>query len=54
MHDQITAQALTAVYSHPQHDLNLGYRQAIWAAYANGPIWESMSDANKRLEFWDW
>lgn len=33
--DQITAQAITAVYSHPQHDLNLGYRQAIWAAYGS-------------------
>ncbi|OKH47040.1 hypothetical protein NIES2101_24295 [Calothrix sp. HK-06] len=33
--DQITAQALTAVYNHPQHDLNLGYRQAIWATYGS-------------------
>ncbi|MBW4506868.1 MAG: hypothetical protein KME64_10195 [Scytonematopsis contorta HA4267-MV1] len=24
------------------------------AAYANGPVWEPMSDATKRLEFWDW
>ncbi|MBA3921072.1 MAG: hypothetical protein H0X31_04915 [Nostocaceae cyanobacterium] len=30
--DQITEQALNAVRNHPQHDLNLGYRQAIWAA----------------------
>jgi len=30
--DQITEQALTAARNHPQHDLNLGYRQAIWAA----------------------
>ncbi|BDA70903.1 hypothetical protein RIVM261_064230 [Rivularia sp. IAM M-261] len=24
------------------------------AAYANGSVWEPMSDAMKRLEFWDW
>lgn len=28
---QFINEALTAVRTHPQHDLNLGYRQAIWA-----------------------
>lgn len=27
--------ALESVYHHPQHDLNLGYRQAIWAAFGD-------------------
>ncbi len=30
--DKITEQAKNAIRNHPQHDLNLGYRQAIWAA----------------------
>lgn len=28
-------QALESVYRHPQHDLNLGYRHAIWAAFGD-------------------
>lgn len=31
--ERIVEQALTSVHNHPNHDLNLGYRQAIWAAY---------------------
>lgn len=27
--------ALESVYHHPEHDLNLGYRQAIWAAFGD-------------------
>jgi hypothetical protein len=30
--NEIIEQALIAVRAHPQHDLELGYRQAIWAA----------------------
>ncbi len=30
--DQITEQAKNAVRDRPQHDLGLGYRQAVWAA----------------------
>jgi hypothetical protein len=28
-------EALESVYRHPQHDLNLGYRHAIWAAFGD-------------------
>ncbi len=31
----IVQDALSAVHSHPHHDLNLGYRQAIWNAYGS-------------------
>ncbi|NJK69604.1 MAG: hypothetical protein HC941_26540 [Microcoleus sp. SU_5_3] len=30
--EKLIADALSSVHHHPQHDLNLGYRQAIWAA----------------------
>jgi hypothetical protein len=28
-------EALESVYRHPQHDLNLGYRHAIWAVFGD-------------------
>ncbi|MFB2983619.1 hypothetical protein [Microseira sp. BLCC-F43] len=30
--EKLIADALSSVHYHPQHDLNLGYRQAIWSA----------------------
>lgn len=35
--DEIIEKALTSVRSHPRHDLELGYRQAIWAALESSP-----------------
>lgn len=35
--DKIIEKALTAVRSHPRYDLELGYRQAIWAALETPP-----------------
>ena len=33
--DRNIEKALAAVRNHPQHDLNLGYRQGIWAAFGS-------------------
>ncbi|MEH1999596.1 MAG: Imm5 family immunity protein [Nostoc sp.] len=50
-------EALESVYRHPQHDLNLGYRHAIWAAFGeNGHIRRTalaLSTVRQVLPIWN-
>jgi hypothetical protein len=46
--EKVINKSLKAVDSHPQHDLNLGYRQAIWTAldYSNNDNLISQNNSN--------